>query len=275
MSDFDKEAEREKLREKFEQEEDNRAATEQMSELLLKGATMTNAHCSECGDPIFRYDGQEFCPTCQKPVARDAQADGAETDDGDEETADSTGDGDNIEMAAPSDEARVQFGDDSNEPDQTAAEAGAADGQTTPDAAPSAPQEPSQSDSSTNASHSPPEAGGDRTTQPRSQPDSPAQNARTGAPNPADRTTESERQPGNSSQDPPLPLDSPRHPKVGPVTLRQISMRRLRSWPRQFTASPSAPRRPRTHARLASICRQREKRRKRWTRRGSERSYGS
>jgi len=209
MSDFDKEAEREKLREKFEQEEDNRAATEQMSELLLKGATMTNAHCSECGDPIFRYDGQEFCPTCQKPVARDAQADRAETDDGDEETADSAGDGDNIEMAAPSDEARVQFGDDSNEPDQTAAEDGAADGQTTPDAAPSAPQEPPHSDSSTNASHSPPEAGGDRTTQPRSQPDSPAQNARTGAPNPADRTTESERQPGNSSQDPPASARQP------------------------------------------------------------------
>jgi uncharacterized Zn finger protein (UPF0148 family) len=36
-----------------------------MSELLLKGATMTNRHCDTCGDPIFRYQGQEFCPTCQ------------------------------------------------------------------------------------------------------------------------------------------------------------------------------------------------------------------
>jgi len=70
MSDFDKEAEREKLREKYEQDEKRRKTTEQMSELLLKGATMTNAHCGDCGDPIFRYDGQEFCPTCQKPIDR-------------------------------------------------------------------------------------------------------------------------------------------------------------------------------------------------------------
>ena len=50
MSEFDKEAEREKLREKYEHEEQKREATEQMSELLLKGATMTNAHCSDCGE---------------------------------------------------------------------------------------------------------------------------------------------------------------------------------------------------------------------------------
>ena len=71
---FDKEAEREKLREKYGEEED-REATRQMSELLLKGATMTNRHCDSCGDPVFRYDGQEFCPTCQG-------ADGAGTDAG-------------------------------------------------------------------------------------------------------------------------------------------------------------------------------------------------
>src|SRR6056297_1378770 len=100
MSDFDKEAEREKLREKYGEEDQKRKATEQMSELLLKGATMTNAHCTDCGDPIFRYDGQEFCPTCQKPVARD-RADGE--DDGES--------GDHIEVADPSDEATVQFGD--------------------------------------------------------------------------------------------------------------------------------------------------------------------
>ncbi|EMA59051.1 hypothetical protein C470_11212 [Halorubrum distributum JCM 13561] len=65
MSDgFDKEAEREKLREKFAEDEKKREHTQQMSELLLKGATMTNRHCEECGDPIFRYDGREFCPTC-------------------------------------------------------------------------------------------------------------------------------------------------------------------------------------------------------------------
>ncbi len=106
MSDFDKEAEREKLREKYGKEEEKREATEQMSELLLKGATMTNAHCTDCGDPIFRYDGQEFCPTCQKPVARDQ--------------GESDADGDHIEVADPSDEATVQFGDGADE--QTAGE---------------------------------------------------------------------------------------------------------------------------------------------------------
>ena len=111
MSDFDKEAEREKLREKYGEEEEQREATEQMSELLLKGATMTNAHCTDCGDPIFRYDGQEFCPTCQKPVARDA----------DEQ-------GDHIEVTDPSDDATVQFGDgqngvDADDTEQDASEA--------------------------------------------------------------------------------------------------------------------------------------------------------
>jgi uncharacterized Zn finger protein (UPF0148 family) len=65
MSDFDREAAREELREKFERDNEKRKTTQRMSELLLKGATMTNRHCDSCGDPIFRYQGQEFCPTCQ------------------------------------------------------------------------------------------------------------------------------------------------------------------------------------------------------------------
>jgi len=104
MSEFDKEAEREKLREKYEHEEQKREATEQMSELLLKGATMTNAHCSDCGDPIFRYDGQEFCPTCEKAVERNT---GGADDEGDGQ---SEGDQDSIEVTEPSDETRVAFG---------------------------------------------------------------------------------------------------------------------------------------------------------------------
>ncbi|WP_135821825.1 Sjogren's syndrome/scleroderma autoantigen 1 family protein [Halostella litorea] len=76
MSDFDKEAEREKLREQLEEEEESRQHTQRMSELLLKGATMTNAHCDNCGDPIFRYDGQEFCPTCD---TQQGGGDGQET----------------------------------------------------------------------------------------------------------------------------------------------------------------------------------------------------
>ncbi len=66
---FDREAERERLRRQLEEEEEDRKATQQMSELLLKGATMTNKHCDQCGDPVFRYQGQEFCPTCQQTVA--------------------------------------------------------------------------------------------------------------------------------------------------------------------------------------------------------------
>ncbi|QSG07406.1 Sjogren's syndrome/scleroderma autoantigen 1 family protein [Halapricum desulfuricans] len=68
MSDFDEEAERERLRQQYEREEEQREATERMSELLLKGATMTNVHCETCGDPIFRYEGQLFCPTCEEVV---------------------------------------------------------------------------------------------------------------------------------------------------------------------------------------------------------------
>ena len=75
MSDFDKEAEREKLRKKFARDEEKRAETQRMSELLLKGATMTNKHCSQCSDPLFRYNGQTFCPSCQ---AADAEADSAQ-----------------------------------------------------------------------------------------------------------------------------------------------------------------------------------------------------
>jgi len=114
MSDFDKEAERERLREKYERDEEKREVTERMSELLLKGATMTNAHCQDCGDPIFRYDGQEFCPTCQKAVSREGDAAGDA--DGDEEApASASGDADDIQVATP-DETRVQFGGDDHRP---------------------------------------------------------------------------------------------------------------------------------------------------------------
>ena len=64
MSDFDKEAEREKLREKYERDRRDREATQHMSDLLLKGATMTNTHCDVCSDPLFRHQGTTFCPSC-------------------------------------------------------------------------------------------------------------------------------------------------------------------------------------------------------------------
>jgi|AntRauTorcE11898_2_1112593.scaffolds.fasta_scaffold08206_4 uncharacterized Zn finger protein (UPF0148 family) len=71
MSEFDKEAEREKLRQKYEDDAEDRQTTEHMSELLLQGATMTNKHCNNCGDPLFRQNGQEFCPTCQQAADQD------------------------------------------------------------------------------------------------------------------------------------------------------------------------------------------------------------
>lgn len=81
MSDFDKEAEREKLRERFEDEADD-AVTERMSELLLQGATMTNTHCDRCGSPMFRHNGRSFCPHCAHEdtnTAADQQAAAAAT----------------------------------------------------------------------------------------------------------------------------------------------------------------------------------------------------
>ncbi|MDQ2073843.1 Sjogren's syndrome/scleroderma autoantigen 1 family protein [Haloarcula sp. NS06] len=205
MSDFDKEAEREKLREKFEKEEDNRAATEQMSELLLKGATMTNAHCSECGDPIFRYDGQEFCPTCQKPVARDTQANGADPSDADEQEG-QVDDGDQIEVADPSGEAHVQFGDADEEAAESVADATDEPAQqetahTQADAASHSPSEPA---SSTSDSAAPPEAGGNQPTQQSSHSEPAPQTARTGVSSEPSSRTANDQPRGTSSQNPPV-----------------------------------------------------------------------
>ena len=109
MSDFDKEAEREKLREKYEKDQQRRETTEKMSELLLQGATMTNSHCADCGDPIFRYDGQEFCPTCERPVSGGEDASEDDAADDDQGT---------IRVTEPQDDARVKFGGESAEESQ-------------------------------------------------------------------------------------------------------------------------------------------------------------
>ena len=85
--DFDKEAERQRLREKYEDEREDREDTERMSELLLQGATMTNKHCDTCGNPIFRYEGQEFCPTCQVPKGEAARGGEAAAGQGQEPDA--------------------------------------------------------------------------------------------------------------------------------------------------------------------------------------------
>lgn len=79
---FDKEAEKEKLRQQLAEEEADRQATQHMSELLLQGATMTNRHCNECGDPVFRQGGREFCPTCGRERVEEAEAGQAAVDGG-------------------------------------------------------------------------------------------------------------------------------------------------------------------------------------------------
>ncbi|MFD1513147.1 Sjogren's syndrome/scleroderma autoantigen 1 family protein [Halomarina rubra] len=78
MSEFDKEAEREKLREQFADDERERESTQRMSELLLQGATMTNKHCDVHGAPLFRQNGEEFCPTCQTEGRETVAAENAE-----------------------------------------------------------------------------------------------------------------------------------------------------------------------------------------------------
>ncbi|WP_049969309.1 Sjogren's syndrome/scleroderma autoantigen 1 family protein [Haladaptatus cibarius] len=107
MSDFDKEAEREKLRQQYEAEKEERKATQRMSELLLQGATMTGKHCDTCGDPIFRQNGTEFCPTCQQQQpasnapAESESAQNAENQEAQSETTSAEGtstDATNIEV---------------------------------------------------------------------------------------------------------------------------------------------------------------------------------
>ncbi|PSQ52121.1 hypothetical protein BRD20_07725 [Halobacteriales archaeon SW_8_65_20] len=107
MSDFDREKEREKLREKYEQDKQKREQSERLSELLLKGATMTDRHCETCGDPVFRWDGQEFCPTCQQP--------------GEETTGESgpPAGTDEPNSPAPTDESAVEVKPDTEQPTES------------------------------------------------------------------------------------------------------------------------------------------------------------
>ncbi|MBP2252040.1 uncharacterized Zn finger protein (UPF0148 family) [Halarchaeum solikamskense] len=86
---FDREAQKRELREKYARDAEDRERTGRMSELLLQGATMTNKHCDRCGNPLFRHEGREFCPTCQAEGEPDAGATeaGANTDAGASPTA--------------------------------------------------------------------------------------------------------------------------------------------------------------------------------------------
>ncbi|WP_424017098.1 Sjogren's syndrome/scleroderma autoantigen 1 family protein [Halorientalis pallida] len=156
MSDFDKEAEREKLREKYGDDEDDREATERMSDLLLKGATMTNAHCGTCGDPIFRYEGQEFCSTCQEVVS--------EADDG-QGDADQAADDQPAETDQPTDTQSADGATAGTTGDQPSAPEEAA---TASDAQPSQPSGNGRADAGTSAT--PDLAGHTETTDASNQP---------------------------------------------------------------------------------------------------------
>jgi uncharacterized Zn finger protein (UPF0148 family) len=134
VSDFDEEAERERLREKYEKDEERRKETQQMSELLLKGATMTNRHCNECGSPIFRYQGQEFCPSCQRVTGgEDASRadDESPAADADESSTESTPPAEPDTAERPSTNGAVES-DPTAEPDSAGADAGRVAGSSDP-----------------------------------------------------------------------------------------------------------------------------------------------
>jgi uncharacterized Zn finger protein (UPF0148 family) len=84
MAKIDKDAEKEKLRLQFEKEAKSRESSQVMSSLLLQGATMTRKHCKTCGDPIFRQEGEEFCPGCRKgeQAAAEKEVDGQKEQSG-------------------------------------------------------------------------------------------------------------------------------------------------------------------------------------------------
>lgn len=121
MSEFDKEAEREKLRRKYEAEQEDRQNTQRMSELLLQGATMTNHHCDNCGDPMFRYEGREFCPSCQVADGQSsAAASGGAEPERERESPDPSETAPDSEAAARklADEQRAEPTDTASQPSQ-------------------------------------------------------------------------------------------------------------------------------------------------------------
>ncbi|WP_255192945.1 Sjogren's syndrome/scleroderma autoantigen 1 family protein [Natronobeatus ordinarius] len=123
MSDFDKEAEREKLRKKYERDKRDREATQRMSDLLLKGATMTNTHCDTCADPLFRQNGVTFCPSCHGgPEA----VEGPDLEESDDEVAESAAEEESAAETADKGEAEAE--------DATAAESRAEPEPATPTA---------------------------------------------------------------------------------------------------------------------------------------------
>jgi uncharacterized Zn finger protein (UPF0148 family) len=55
--------------------------TRVMSRALTRGATMLDDACDGCGNPLFRYQGEVFCPVCQETVAQKTEEDTQTTQD--------------------------------------------------------------------------------------------------------------------------------------------------------------------------------------------------
>ena len=55
--------------------------TRVMSRALTRGATMLDDACDGCGNPLFRYQGEVFCPVCQETVAQKTEEETETTQD--------------------------------------------------------------------------------------------------------------------------------------------------------------------------------------------------
>jgi Uncharacterized Zn-finger containing protein len=206
MSDFDKEAEREKLRKKYADDEDDRADTKRMSELLLKGATMTNQHCDTCGDPLFSHNDQTFCPTCQAGAQESADNGAAQRPaaDGDAQPARDAGSTDHnagsTAQQSPATKSSAQ---------QPPTEQSTSQSSPTPQQPSTTPQSPSPT----------PQSSAQQPATDR-QPESPATNGRasdTTSPTATDAPT-SQGSPADNGAAPPADLTTARQSLVGTVT---------------------------------------------------------
>ena len=52
--------------------------TRVMSRALTRGATMLDDACGDCGNPLFRYQGEVFCPVCQERRSSNEETEGTE-----------------------------------------------------------------------------------------------------------------------------------------------------------------------------------------------------
>ncbi len=55
--------------------------TQAMSRLLMRGAKMLQKGCEDCGNPLFRYQGEVVCPVCRERADATAAREPKETDD--------------------------------------------------------------------------------------------------------------------------------------------------------------------------------------------------